>query len=183
MGDEAALPWERAERPEGTGPGPSRLQERIAGKQVSRLHYLDALGPTGSLGFGLEFTTGEKLLIFAGRDRTSGYTARLFFRWLKTPLIVLPRMARAFAAGRDGDPASGAPDDLQRAVEGGVIEGPLSTREQAAGGGEMLAIEFRGGGKLMLWAEPTMKPTRDGPMTADIGYAWVEPERARVVLP
>jgi len=171
MSDESALPWERAEKPEGTGPGPSRLQERLAGLQVSRLYYLDQLGPTGSPGLALEFTTGAKIIIFAGRDRGSGYTARLFFRWMNRPLIVVPRIQRALSHGRDRD-LDDPPDELQQYVEGGVINGVLSTHEKTAKGGEVMGIEFRGGGVLTLWAEPTMKRTRDGAMIADIGYVW-----------
>lgn len=175
------LPWERGERPEGTGPGPSRLQERISGQQVSRLYYLDQLGPTGSPGMALEFTSGAKLIIFAGRDRGSGYSARLFFRYLKRPLIVLPRMEKAFGYGRTrglDEPA----DELQKAVEGEVVIGAPTCVEKTAQGGEMMTIEFKHGNKLVLWAEPTMKRTPAGAMIADVGYAWAGPERSHILL-
>mgnify|MGYP001577329801 FL=1 len=180
MGDESILPWSRAERPVPK----TDLQEYLENQQISRLYYLDEVGPTGSRGLAIELTTGAKLVIWAGRDRNSVFSARLFFRWIPAPLIVLPRMARAFAGGRDGDPASGPPDDLQRAIEGHVIRGVLHSRRPTNVQGEQMAIEMTGGGKFALGAAPIMRQTADGAiMIADLVYEWSEPERARIVLP
>lgn len=180
MGDIPSLPWDRAERPTPT----TLLQERLEGQQISRVHYLDAPGPTGSRGLGLELTTGGKLLIFAGRDRNSQYTARLLFRWLDPPRIILPRMARAFSQGRDGDPTAESPDDLQRRLEGAVIHGVLTTSVPTPWRGEQTAIELVGGGRLALAAEPIMRMTADGElMSADLVWQYSEKERTRIVMP
>ena len=180
MGDESLLPWQRAERPAPK----TDLQEYLEGQQISRLWYLDDVGPTGSRGLAFELTSGAKLLVWAGRDRTSAFTARLFFRWLPPPRIILPRMARAFSAGRDGDPAAERPDDLQRAVEGQVIRGVLHSRRPTSAGGEQLAIEMTGGAKLALGATPIMRQTAQGDLQlATLDYEWSEPERSRIVLP
>lgn len=173
------LPWERAERPTPR----TRLQEYLEGQQVSRFYYLDDVGATGSRGIALELTTGAKLIVWAGRDRNSHYTARLVFRWIPMPRIILPRMARAFSAGRDGDPASAPPDDLQRRVEGSVIHGVLHTTTPTECGGEQIAFEMRGGGRLALGAVPIMTATPEGHIQlADIQWWWSEPERTRIVM-
>jgi len=180
MGDIPTLPYERAERPVPK----TLLQERLEGQQISRLHYLDAPGPTGSRGIALELTTGAKLLIFAGRDRNSAFSARLFFRWLAPPLIILPRMARAFSRGRDGDPAAEPPDELQQRVEGAVIHGVLHSTKPTAHRGEQMAVELRGGGRLAFGAEPIMRMTAEGELlAADLLWSFSEPERARIVMP
>lgn len=150
----------------------TRLQERLEGQQVSRLHYLDQPGPTGSYGLAFEVTTGAKLIVFAGRDRYSQYSARLLFRWMDAPLIVLPRMARAFSGGRARDPEAGPADPLQERVEGGVIRGVVHLRTPTEHGGEQLVLEFGGGGRLHLKARPIETLTADGPLLADVEYEW-----------
>lgn len=180
MGDESLLPWQRAERPAPK----TDLQEFLEGQQISRLWYLDEVGPTGSRGLALELTTGARLVVWAGRDRTSAFTARLFFRWLPPPRIIVPRVAKAFAEGRDGDPAAERPDDLQRAVEGQVIRGVLHSRRPTSVGGEQMAIEMRGGAKLALGATPIMRQTAQGDVQmATLDYEWSEPERRLIVMP
>lgn len=159
----------------------SLLQERLENKQVSRLYYLTEPGPTGSYGLVLELTDGAKLIIFAGRDRYSTYAARLLFRWMERPLIVLPRMEKAFAGGRD--PAVDPPDDLQQRVEGSVIKGVHHFRTPNEHGGEVMDVEFSGGGRLHLAARPLEKLTAKGPLLADIDYEFTEPTRTRIVMP
>lgn len=180
MSDEAFLPWQRAEKPTPK----TLLEERLEGQQVARLHYLDAVGPSGSRGLALELTTGARLLIFAGRDRNSTYTARLVFRWMPPPLIILPRMANAFSQGRDGDPTAGPPDELQRRVEGAVIHGVLTTTRPTSWGGEQTCFELRGGARLALAAQPIMRMAPEGEvLLADLVWQYSEQERARIVLP
>lgn len=169
-GDESALPW-KGETPEGSGPGDSSIWERITGLQIARLHYLDNLGPTGSQGLALEFTNGARFIIFAGRDQNSGYSARLFVRFMRRPLIALPRMEKVWSGLVLGDDY-GPTDELQRAVNGAVIHGVLGGRERTAKGGELRAIELTGGRNLTLWAEPALRMTDEGLMTADVGYAY-----------
>lgn len=178
--DESLLPWARGERPTPT----TDLQAYLERQQVSRCYYLDAVGPTGSRGIVLELTTGAKLVIWAGRDWTSGYTARLLFRWLPPPRIILPRMARAFSGGREADPANAPPDDLQQRIEGALIHGVLVTTRPTTCGGEQTAIEFVGGARLALGAVPIMRATPEGEVQlADIEYVYSEPKRRQIVLP
>ena len=168
--------------PQGEHPEPrTRLQERLEGQQISRLYYLTEPGPTGSYGLALELTDGAKLIIFAGRDRYSQYSARLLFRWLERPLIVLPRMERAFAGGRDtvADP----PDDLQQRVEGSLIRGVIHHRTPNVHGGEVLEMEFSDGARLSLSARPLEKATAQGPLLADVEYEYIKPERTRMMMP
>ena len=162
----------------------THLQERLEGQQLSRLYYLNEPGPTGSFGLAFEWTTGAKLIVWAGRVRGSRYSARLFFRWLDPPLIVLPRMARAFSGGRDRTPEAGTPDDLQRLLEGEVVDHVLHLTTPTVSGGEQIQVAFKGGRSLHLAALPTEKRTPDGRMLlADIDYTVEEPERTRVVMP
>lgn len=175
--DGQLLPFPAAEHPEPR----TRLQERLEGMQVSQLYYLTEPGPTGSYGLVLELTDGAKLIIFASRDRYSQYSARLLFRWMERPLIVLPHMERAFMGGRD--PVADPPDELQQRIEGGVIRGVHHIRTPNERGGEVLEVEFTGGGRLHLAARPIEKLTAEGPLLADIDYAWSEPERTRLVVP
>ena len=181
MADRPFLPWEKAERPEGSGPGPSRLQERLNGQQISRLYWIDEPGPTRSRALAFELTSGARMIVLAARDRNSRYAARLVFRWMHPPQIILPRMARAFSGGRLRDPEAGPPDDLQQAIEGEVISGVRSIRSPAKGGGERLEIECRGGGRLYLEAMVLEAPRRG--LLADIGYVWSQPEPPRLVRP
>lgn len=168
--------------PQGEHPEPrTRLQERLEGAQVSRLYYLTEPGPTGSYGLVLELTDGAKLIIFAGRDRYSAYSARLLFRWMDRPLIILPRMETAFSGGRD--PVADPPDALQQRIEGSVIKGVHHVRTPNEHGGEMMELELSGGGRLHLAARPIEKRTAHGPLLADIEYTYTEPERTRVVMP
>jgi len=175
--DESALPWERAEKPTPA----TLLQERLEGQQVAFLHYLDEPGPTGSRGIALELTTGAKLIIFAGRDRESRYAARLFFRWMDPPRIIVPRLARAFSMGRDGDPTADPADALQRRIEGLVIHGVLHTTALTRERGEQMAIDFRGGARLALAARP-IEQRMGGLLVADLLYVYSEPERSHMRL-
>lgn len=168
--------------PAGEHPEPrTRLQERLEGQQVSRLYYLTQPGPTGSYGLALELTDGAKLIVFAARDRYSAYSARLLFRWMDRPQIVLPRMERAFVGGRD--PVADPPDDLQRHIEGSVIRGIHHFRTPDELGGEHMEIEFSGGGRFHLAAHAIERVTAEGPLLADIDYAYAQPERSQIVLP
>ena len=129
---------------------------------------------------GVELTTGAKLVVLAARDRNSQYAARLAFRWLDRPLIVLPRMARAFSGGRDGTPEAEAPDALQQEIEGQVIRGvrPLPMSRAC---GERMEIEFANAGRLHLEAM-VMERSSDG-LLADLGYVFMRPDRTRIVMP
>mgnify|MGYP001595889365 CR=1 FL=1 len=177
MSEEAFLPWERAEKP---APA-TDLQEKLERQQISQLHYLDNVGPTGSRGLVLELTTGARLIVWAGRARGGPFSARLFFRWLPRPLIVLPRMERVFSGGRSRNPLADPPDELQRRVEGSVIHGVLHSKRPTSNQGEQCAIEMVGGGRLALAASPIMKNDEDGDlMLADLVYEWSEQERTHI---
>lgn len=161
--------------PHGEHPEPrTRLQERLEGAQISRVYYLTEPGPTGSYGLALELTDGAKLIIFAGRDRYSQYSARLLFRWLERPTIVLPRMEKAFVQGRSGDAQADLPDSLQQQLEGLVIRGVIHRKEPTGTGGEALSIEFSNGHLLVLVAEVMDKMLADGErLLADIRWHFI----------
>ena len=160
------------------------LQERLEGQQLSRLYYLMEPGPTGSYGLALELTTGAKLVVWAGRDRNSIFSARLLFRWLEPPLIVLPRMERAFAGGRDGTPEAEAPDELQRLLEGEVVTDVRHFHTPTVAGGEQIEFAFKGGRSFHVAALPVEKRLSDGRLLlADLDWSVEEPERIRIVMP
>lgn len=161
----------------------TRLQEYLEGQQIARLFYLDDSGPTASRGLALELTTGAKLLIFAGRDRNSKYAARLIFRWLARPVIVLPRMGRMFSRGRGADPDAGPADALQERLEGQVIRGVLHRHEPSPRGGECLDVECQDG-RLHLEAVVVEGKDHEGVrLLADIEWEWIVRKRARVWMP
>ena len=173
MGDEAALPWGRAEKPEKR----VRLEQYLEGQQIALVHFLDSVGFSGSRGLAFELTSGAKLIAFAGRSRDSNYSALILFRWMPRPIIVLPRMARVFSGGRIHDPQAGPPDDLQRWIEGAVVRGIINHSEPAARGGEWVSLDFTGGMQLHLISEPIMKLTDQGEtMVADLTYIVTKPE-------
>ena len=161
------------------------MQERLEGAQISRLYLLDdEPGPTGSFGFAFEFTTGGKLIVWAARDRFSPFSARLLFRWLEPPLIVLPRMAKAFSGGRDRDPTAEPPTDLQRRIEGQVIDHILHFREPTVVGGEQIEFGFKDQTSLHLAAVPIESLTSGGKrLLAAIDWAIAGPERTTVFIP
>lgn len=161
------------------------MQERLEGAQISRLYLLDdEPGPTGSFGFAFEFTTGGKLIVWAGRDRFSQFSARLLFRWLEPPLIVLPRMASAFSGGRDRDPTAEPPTELQQRIEGQVIAHILHFKEPTVAGGERIEYVFTDRLSLELAAVPIENLTSGGKrLLAAIDWAIAGPERTTVILP
>lgn len=156
----------------------SRISEFTEGQQVSYLHYLDEPGPTGSRGIALEFTTGARLICWAGRDRNSQFTARLLFRFMDPPKIIVPRVASLLSFGRNvlADP----PDELQREIEGEVIVGIRHSRIPTQTGGEQMGIEFKGG-KILAMAAVAVSPTltADGTsaVIADLIWQVIDPSR------
>lgn len=160
------------------------LQEMLEGHQIARLYYLDEVGPTGSRGLAFELTDGSRLIIWAGRDRYSKFSARLFFRRLPPPLILTPDRAAGFSRGRGADPDAGPPDELQRRVEGQLIKGVVHSREPTEKNGEQISFEFTQGARLHLSALP-MERVRPGEkmLLADIAYEFTRPEKKHMILP
>ena len=159
------------------------LQEMLEGKQIAVLHYLDDVGPTGSRGLAFELTDGAKLIVWAGRDRYSRFSARLFFRRLDPPRVVLPETLRVLSGGRARDPALGPPDALQERVEGAMVKNVVHHGVPTEAGGEALDFEFSGGARLRLTAVP-MEWVRGGEtFLADVHYEFVQPERTHIVMP
>jgi len=171
-------------RPGGFGPieypePRTHLQERLEGQQIAVLHYLDEAGPTGSRGLAVELTTGAKLIIWAGRDRYSKYSARLFFRLMESPMIITPGMARTFSHGERGER-----DELQQALEGEVIRGVIHHREPTKVGGEQVEVELVGGRRWRLAALPMERILPGGQtLLADIEWAITDRQPTRVVMP
>lgn len=177
MSEETHLPWRGTERPAPR----SDLQEKLERQQIARLHYLDDVGPTGSRGLTIELTTGARLIIWAGRVRDPKFTARLYFRWLPRPLIILPRMERAWSGGRSRDPLAEPADALQKYVEGSMIHGVLHSKRPMRGGGEQMAIEMVGGGRFAIGATPALSQTDEGEvLLADLVYQWSERNRTYI---
>ena len=161
----------------------THLQEMLEGQQISRLHFLDQVGPTGSRGLAFELTDGSKLIVWAGRDRYSKFSARLFFRRLPSPLILTPERAAGFSRGRGADPEAEAPDDLQRHVEGEVIRFVVHHQEPTEKNGEQIELELVGGARLHLKALPMERVRAGETLLADISYEFTRPERTHVIIP
>lgn len=162
----------------------THLQEMLEGHQIARLHYLDQVGPTGSRGLAFELTDGSKLIVWAGRDRYSKFSARLFFRRLPPPLILTPERVAGFLRGRSADPDAGPPDELQQRVEGQLIKFVIHHKEPTQSNGEQIGFEFTQGARLHLSALP-MERVRPGEkmLLADIAYEFTQPERRHVIVP
>lgn len=162
----------------------THLQEMLEGQQVARLEYLDDPGPTGSRGLALELTDGTRLVIWAGRDRYSKFSARLFFRRLPAPLVAVPETIAGWSRGRRADPTASPPDALQRVVEGEVIRHVIHHAEpERATASELIEVEFRDGGRLYLFARPMERLIRGERLLADIEWRYTKPEKMRVVMP
>ena len=161
----------------------THLQEMLEGQQVARLHYLDQAGPTGSRGLAFELTDGSKLVVWAGRDRYSKFSARLFFRRVPPPLILTPERAAGFSRGRAADPDAGPPDDLQREVEGEVVRYVIHHKEPTERAGECIEFELKAGARLYLAAVPMERVRRGEKLLADVEWVFTKPERRHVVMP
>ena len=161
----------------------THLQEMLEGHQISRVHYLDQVGPTGSRGLAFELTDGSKLIVWAGRDRYSKFSARLFFRRLPPPIILTPDRAAGFSSGRSVDPEAGPPDDLQRHVEGEVIRYVIHHQEPTEANGEQIELELVGGARLHLKALPMERVRPGETLLADIAFEFIRPERTHIVMP
>ena len=161
----------------------SYLQEMLEGHQIALVHFLDDVGPTGSRGLAFELTDGAKLIVWAGRDRFSLFSARLFFRRLDPPRVVLPETLRVLSGGRARDPALGPPDALQERVEGEVVKNVVHHRTPTKSGGESIDFELSGGARLRLTAVPMERVRGGETLLADVVYEWSQPERRHVIMP
>ena len=159
------------------------LQEMLEGHQIAVLHYLDEVGPTGSRGLAFELTDGSRLIVWAGRDRYSKFSARLFFRRLPPPLILTPERAAGFSRGRAANPEAGPPDELQRRVEGQMIKFVVHHKEPTEKNGEMIEVEFTGGARLRLSALPMERGRAGETLLADVEWVFTKPERTLIVMP
>ena len=164
------------------------LVQALEGKQLAVLHYLPT-GPTGSRGFGFEFTDGERWITWAARSIDSKkYNAVLAWRMLEKPKIWTPARRKHFASGRDGDTTLDPPDELQLALEGQVLRGLRFSETPTSRGGEEHELEWADGSLLILSAVPIVKtiyhaePGSLERMTADIAYALTEPRRKPLAL-
>lgn len=174
MADEAVVPWQQAERPVRR----EELEQYLEGQQIAVLRYLDAIGPTGSLGIAFELTTGARLLIYAARSGDSKYTAVLAMRWLPRPLIILPRLEKVWRYGMTRELGAEPPDELQKRIEGQVIRGIIQHEDAAGRGGEWISVEFSGREMLHVVAEPALKMLDSGElMVADVVVYYSTPER------
>jgi len=174
-----------AERPEKL----KALIQGLEGKQLAVLHYLDTEGPTGSRGFGFEFTDGERWMVFAGRSEDSKkYKAVLVWRKLMAPKIWTPGRRRHFASGRDGDTTIGPPDELQQRLEGLIVRGLRFAENPTTYGGEEQEIEWSDGSLLILAARAIRKVTYHREpgsieiLSADIEYGLTFPPTKPLVL-
>lgn len=173
MSDATLLPgqgggFKPAEKPEKL----KNLVQALEGQQIAVLHYLDTAGPTGSRGFGVELTSGERWMVWSARSSDSKYTAVLVWRALRKPLIWTPARRKHFASGRDGDVALGQPDDLQRYVEGQIIAGLRFGDTPNSRGGEEQKLIFKDGSELILDAVPIGKTES---LASDVMWALTYP--------
>jgi len=164
-----------------------QLVQALEGKQVAVLHYLGT-GPTGSRGFGLELTDGERWIVFGARSNDSRkYRAVLMWRMLVKPKIWTPARRRHFASGRDADPLLDPPDELQRYTEGQVISGLMFAENPTSKGGEEQRLIFKDGSELVLAAVPINKtiyhrePGSLEHLIADLEWELTFPDRGPVV--
>ncbi len=190
MSDGVLLPGSGGEFRSAETPVPHKqLVERLEGRQIAVLHYFDTEGPTGSRGFGLELTNGERWMVFAGRSADSQkYKAVLIWRMLMAPKIWTPARRKHFASGRDADPLLDAPDELQQRVEGQVIRGLRFAENPTSHGGEEQELEFSDGSLLILGARPIQKVIYHKErgsievLTADINWGLTYPPTRPLVV-
>ena len=174
------LPYERPEKP-------TRLHERLEGRQLSRLQWL--LTPDDCWGIGLELTSGARIILWSMRDGSydvgqSKYRYRLMIRFMAPHQIIPPRGRRYWGYGRDSglrtavtphdgpDLGEEAADEIQERFEGDVIVGASPTYEPNEQGCERIEVEFRSGWKLRLDALPPKPGSRD---KADLAVIPIEP--------
>lgn len=159
----------------------TRLQEALEGKQIARVVLDQAPGPTGSPVLGLEFTSGERLVVMAKLDRNSRYRSRLIFRFMGQQKIITPRMARQFSCGRSADP-DGTPTDLpelERRLEGAVIRGVRHIIEPTDWGGESQLWELRDGSSVFLATDHAPRNRR---YRAELIAQWRQKPDRRIFL-
>lgn len=178
------LPFSGAEVPEPR----AYIQERMEGLQIAWAHAVAEPGPTGSPMLGLEFTSGDRALFMAGKDKNSRFTARVVIAWMPAPMIQTQRMKRYFSSGRDGQRGQKAPapgdayadayhrdepagHKVVKYLEGAVVRSLRHLPEAADDGGERLELELSGGMKLMVAASPTAP----APFAADLCYELLRP--------
>lgn len=131
------------------------LQEMCEGKLIARACWeLNEDLPEGSAGFGLEFETGERLVILTLAVTEGAYMARLIWRWIPRQHIWTKGMKRHYGTDRvsAGEPA---PDFLQRQIEGQMIRG-VTKPTHHVGLGERLDFELRDGSSLIVEAIPDL---------------------------
>lgn len=131
------------------------LQEMCEGKLIARACWdLNEDVPEGSAGMGLEFETGERLVILTLAVLEGPYMARLIWRWIPRQHIWTKGMKRHYGTDRvsAGEPA---PDFLQRQIEGQMIRG-VSKPKDYLGLGERLDFELRDGSDLIIEAVPDL---------------------------
>ncbi len=164
------------------------LVEGLEGKQLAVLHYLPE-GPTGSRGFGFEFTDGERWIVFGGRSADSAkFKAVLVWRKLVAPKIWTPARRKHFASGRDADPLLDPPDELQQRTEGQVIRGLRFAENPTKYSGEEQELELSDGSLLILMARPIQKVIYHKDrgsvevLTADIEYELTYPPTKPLVV-
>jgi hypothetical protein len=182
MSDGSFLPGSGGEfRPAETPVKHKQLVEAFERQQIAVLHYLDADGPTGSRGFGLELTSGVRWAILAARTTDSRkYRAVLVWRMIPAPRIWTPARSRYFASGRSAVGVDflplAPPDELQKHVEGQVIRGLLFAENPTRAGGEEVTFEFSDGSHFILAARATSRviyhpePNAVEHLTADIDW-------------
>lgn len=164
-----------AEKPEGT----TYLQQRMEGRQVARLTYVETANAEQGVAF--ELTSGARLILWAQRDLDARrYSHRVVFRYMGPVTIWTKSRALHFGRGRDRA-AEEPPDTLQQHVEGEVIVGCAPTYEPGVGGGEVVVFEFRGGAKLRLTACAPGPQGRGLGIRATLEHEFIKPPEKTVM--
>ena len=131
------------------------LQEMCDDKVIARLCLdLNEDLPDGSSGLGLEFETGERLVIMTLMVTEGHWLARLIWRWIPAQSIWTKSMRRHYGADRHVA-GEAPPNFLQRQIEGQVIAGVLVPKDHL-GMGERLDMEFRDTSRLVIEAVPDL---------------------------
>ena len=137
------------------------LQEMCEGKLIARVCWeVNDEMPDNSAGFGLEFTTSDRLVILALPVSEGAYMSRLVWRWIEAQRIWTKPMTQHFQRDRRQAGEPGA-DALANQLEGQVIVGVLKPAHHV-GLGERMDLELRDGSRLVVESVPILPAVRGG---------------------
>ena len=135
------------------------LQEMCAGLIIARVCWdIGEAMPDLASGFGLEFSSGERLVILALPVQEGAFLARLIWRWIPAQHIWTKSMRRHFGTDRKSAEEK-PPDFLQNQIEGQMIRGVLAPKAHV-GLGERLDFELTDASLVRIEAIPSFGSDR-----------------------